>query len=171
MNKFVEIFFRYLLLLIIGLNLNLFFYFLIPLTIKISFFILNLYYDATISNNLITLNSITISIIPACVGISAYYLLLILNLSTPLRISTRIKNLLFLWISFFVLNILRIVLFSILALKNNYYFELIHFSSWYFLSTILVILLWFSSVRIFKIKTIPIYSDFKTIKSKKWFQN
>ena len=167
MNKFVEIFFRYLLLLIIGLNLNLFFYFLIPLTIKISFFILNLYYDATISNNLITLNSITISIIPACVGISAYYLLLILNLSTPLRISTRIKNLLFLWISFFVLNILRIVLFSILALKNNYYFELIHFSSWYFLSTILVILLWFSSVRIFKIKTIPIYSDFKTIKSKK----
>ena len=104
------------------------------------------------------------SIIPACIAGSAYYLLFILNLTTPMGKRKRFYSLMFLSILFLVLNIIRITTFAVIfANKGFEIFNLAHAATWYFGSTILVIIIWFSNVLLFKIKTIPIYTDFKTI--------
>jgi exosortase/archaeosortase family protein len=180
---------RYLLLLILGLgNLFIFYLILTPLTIYPVFFLINQFYDAVLlsgaqtqiceifSNSLPFLQNIlciktTIffedyyaNIIPACIAGSAYYLLLILNLSTPMSISKRVKSLLFLLGLFLLLNIIRIFSFAMFFASKNYeIFNIAHVSSWYFGSTLLVILLWFSNIYLFKIKSIPVFTDIKTL--------
>ena len=62
-----------------------------------------------------------------------------------------------------MLNIVRIVIFSILALNNFSYFDLAHAFLWYAGSTVLVAAIWFANIYIFKIDKIPVYSDFKRI--------
>ena len=104
-----------------------------------------------------------ISIIPACIGVSAYFLLLILNLTTPMPILKRIKSLAFLIILFLVLNIARIVTFSFLLANEFQYFDLTHMFVWYFGSTLFVVILWFANAWLFDIDAIPIYTDIKTI--------
>jgi hypothetical protein len=44
------------------------------------------------------------------------------------------------------------------------YFDQLHVFFWYFASTLLVVLVWFATAYVFKIRNIPIYSDFKEIK-------
>jgi len=75
----------------------------------------------------------------------------------------RIKSILFILLTFLILNILRIVIFSALLVNGYRYFDFTHIFFWYFGSTILVMFIWFANVRIFKINSIPIYSDFKNI--------
>ncbi len=107
------------------------------------------------------------SIIPACIAGSAYYLLIILNLTTPMEKKTRIKSLLFIILLFFITNVLRIFIFAnIYANKGFDFFAIAHAATWYFGSTILVLLIWFSNVIIFKIHNIPIYTDIKNLMSK-----
>lgn len=189
-NKLINlIYLRYLFLLILGLG-NLFIFYLIstPITIYPVFFLINQFYDATLlsgqttalcealSNSTNFLQKIACTkttiffkdyyanIIPACIASSAYYLLLILNLSTPMESKKRLKSISFLFVSFLILNILRIFLFAMLYVNNNQeIFNLYHTFSWYFGSTILVALLWFSNVHLFKIKSVPVYTDIKTI--------
>lgn len=76
----------------------------------------------------------------------------------------RIKSITFLFVSFLILNVLRIFVFAMFFASKNYeIFNIAHEASWYFGSTVLVILIWFSNVLIFKINEIPIYSDLKSI--------
>src|SRR3989344_4485587 len=104
------------------------------------------------------------SIIPACIAGSAYYLLLILNLSTPMDKKKRLKSIFFLMSSFLFINILRIFTFALLfANKGFELFNITHIATWYFGSTVLVIILWFANVFLFNIRSIPIYEDFKVI--------
>ncbi len=106
------------------------------------------------------------SIIPACIAGSAYYLLIILNLTTPMDRKTRIKSLLFIISLFFMTNVLRIFIFAnIYANKGFDFFAIAHTATWYFGSTILVLLIWFSNVILFKIHNIPIYTDIKELVS------
>lgn len=181
--------FRYTLLLLIGLG-NLFIFYLIasPLTIYPVFFLLDQFYGATlilgsptqaceISSSIfpflkglacikttIFFEDYYASIIPACIAGSAYYLLLILNLTTPMHVSKRVKSLFFILGLFMLLNIMRIVSFAMFFASKNYeVFNLAHVASWYFGSTVLVVLLWFVNVRLFKIGSIPIYTDIKAI--------
>ena len=160
--------FRYVFLIVIALpNLFLFYYFFTPLTIYPVAFILNLFYRAALlDNNVIFFQGGYVSIIPACIAGAAYYLLLILNLTTPIEKEKRIKSLIFLFFSFLVLNILRIVIFASLILKGYQYFDLAHKTFWYFGSTILLILIWFTNIKIFKIKAIPVFTDVKNLQSK-----
>jgi len=177
------------LLLILGLG-NLFIFYLIftPLTIYSVFGLISRFYDVVIlignptqacdiainflpflksiacMNTTIFFKGYFASIIPACIAGSAYYLLLILNLSTPMSKKQRIKSILFLMSSFLFLNILRIFGFALLyANKGLELFNIAHIAFWYFGSTILIILLWFTNVMLFNIKNIPIYTDFKMI--------
>ncbi len=167
---------RYLFLIILGIpNLYLFYLILTPLTVYPVLWILNSIYGANLlANNIIFVENVYTKIIPACVGGAAYYLLTILNLTTPMSIKKRIKSLIFLFSTFFAINIARIVLFVVLFTQGFQYFDLAHITSWYFGSTIMVILIWFSNVMIFKIKKLPILSDLKdlskdiTIKNKKF---
>lgn len=156
---------RYFILIILGVpNLYLFYLIFTPATVHPVFWILNYLYDAVLyPGNVIFFKGYFASIIPACVAGAAYYLLLILNLTTPMSIKKRIGSIIFLFAAFLFLNLLRIVIFASLLFKGYQYFDLTHAATWYFGSTILVILIWFSNVLIFRIKEIPIYTDLKNI--------
>ncbi len=160
-DKRVEILLRYLIILVAGLgNLFIFYKIFTPLTTYLSAFILNLFSKIIIIEGIIIFNSTPIKLIPACVAGAAYYLLFILIFSTPkIKLKKRIKILLFSFSLLFILNVLRIV---ILALINqSVYFESIHLVFWYGVSTLFVVGVWIASVKVFKIKEIPVYSDFK----------
>ena len=161
---------RYLLLLVIGLpNLYFFYFIFTPLTVQPTFFLLSLIdtssYIVNGTNNVIFFKGYFASIIPACVAGAAYYLLLILNLSTPMNLKKRVHSVIFLLGVFLFFNLLRIFIFALLLSKGYQYFDLTHTATWYIGSTFLVIIIWFSSVHIFKIKEIPVYTDFKNIMS------
>jgi exosortase/archaeosortase family protein len=106
--------------------------------------------------------STPIEIVDACVAGSAYYLLLIFNLSVPnIKLTKRIKMLCFAFISFLIVNIVRIVVLSVIFLLKPNIFDISHKLSWYVGSIILVVGIWFIEVKKFEIKEIPFYSDLK----------
>jgi len=158
-KKLLNIYFRYILLLLLAFLLPLFYKILIPLTVYSVYLILNIFYNPVIMNNTIIIENSGIEIINACVAGSAYLLLLILNLSTPMKKRTRILSIIFSLIILFLLNIFRILI--LYPLNQTPYFDITHKFFWYFLSTIFVFLIWILTIKIFKIKKIPIYSDIK----------
>ncbi len=162
-RKFLDIAIRYLILIAIGMP-NFWFFYLVftPLTIYPVFFLLGLFFNATLSTNIILLDkSFSIELIKACIAGSAYYLLLILNLAIPMKINKRLKLLLFSFSSLLVINILRIFLLSLLFVSGTSLFDITHEIFWYLGSIIFVIGIWFAGIKIFKIKEIPFYSDLK----------
>lgn len=183
MNKtIISLIIRYALLILLPIkNLYLFYFVLTPLTIYPLLFILKFFYNAQLVNSTtILIDNFSINLIPACIAGAAYYLLLVLNLSTPMPLNKRIKSLFFLFSSFLLLNLIRICIFSKLALMNYLYFNLTHALAWYAGSTIFVVFLWFANVYLFKIKEIPAYTDIRNIlnlippsisRRKRWYQN
>ena len=191
MNSWKSIIIRYALLLLFGLgNLFIFYVVFTPLTVYPVFGLISYFYEATLLDGgvsescdvaanmfpflkglacmktTILFNGYFASIIPACVAGSAYYLLLILNLSTPLKTGQRVKSLFFLLGIFLTINILRIFSFALIYANEGFeFFNIAHATTWYFGSTVLVIILWFTNILVFKIKEIPVYSDFKLILS------
>ncbi|MBX4196845.1 pacearchaeosortase [Candidatus Pacearchaeota archaeon] len=111
----------------------------------------------------IFVQGIYIELIPACIAGAAYYLLFVLNLSTPMKSRKRFYSLLFIILSFLFLNVLRIIIFTHLARQGSQYFDTAHELFWYFGSTILLILIWFANVFLFRIREIPIYTDVMNI--------
>jgi len=152
---------RYLILLLLGLSLSFFYSVFTPLTVWPVYWYLGLLNAGTrlFEGNVIFFRGEYIEIIGACVAGAAYYLLLILNLGTPMDALKRIKSISFLIGSFLLLNIARIVLFSLLLAGGFGFFDLAHKLTWYFGSTLLVVVLWFVNVWLFDIREIPIYSD------------
>jgi exosortase/archaeosortase len=143
---------------------SIFYFIFTPLTIYPVFFVIKLLYSsALLNNNLIILNSHSITLIPACIAGAAYYLVLILNLATPMDFKARIKSLLFMFISFLFLNVLRILVFTALFAAGFALFDIAHKATWYLGSTVLVVAIWFSAVYLFKIRNTPVYTDFKTL--------
>ena len=156
--------FRYLFLLIIAFpSLYLFYLVFTPLTIYPVYKILSLIYGASLAANVITLGSLRIVLIPACIAGAAYYLLFIFNFTVPMPLKKRVKSLLFIVISFLILNIIRIVVLSVLAVNKYSNFDQIHIFIWYFGSTFLVLLIWFFNVYLFKIKEIPFFTDLRNL--------
>ena len=166
-HKISELILRYIILL--GLSfpgLILFYKIFTPLTVYPVYFILSLFYDAVLltKTTILIEGLVPIEIIGACIAGSAYSLLLILNLSTPnINLSKRVNAILFSFLAFLILNILRIVVLSIMAISGSSFFNVAHELFWYGLSTLIVVLIWFSEVKLFDIKKIPLYSDLKTI--------
>jgi exosortase/archaeosortase family protein len=152
---------RYLILIVAGiLNVKLFYFFFTGLTIYPVYFLLNLFYDVTISANILSVQNLPIEIIGPCIAGSAYYLLLILNLSTPgMKIAKRIFSLIFSFALLLTVNILRIFALSILFISGSNFFDVTHKLIWMFGSILFVVGVWFLTVKLFKIKEIPFYSD------------
>ncbi|MEK6915685.1 MAG: pacearchaeosortase [Nanoarchaeota archaeon] len=189
-TKLSSIILRYLLLLLLSVgNLSIFYLIATPLTVYPVLGAIELFYDGTLlpstptrtceifqdtfiqniacMKTTIFFKDYFANIIPACIAGSAYYLLLILNLTTPMSRLKRIKSLFFLMFSFLFFNILRIFSFAMLFVNKNYeIFNIAHIASWYFGSTILVVILWFANVLIFKINSVPVYADIKMILNK-----
>lgn len=156
---------RYSILLIIALFcLPSIYKILTPLTIYPVFYLLKIFYPfLLLSNFTLSLNSFSIGLVPACIAGSAYLLLFILNLTTPLKPMQRLKSFTFLIISFLLINTIRIFLFSVLFFSGFSYFSPLHEIFWYFISIILVISLWFINIHIFNIGAIPFYTDARAI--------
>lgn len=167
-KNIIGIFVRYLILILIAIpNLFIFYFIFTPLTVYPVYFLLSLLFDASlISSTIILINEIPIEIIEACVAGSAYYLLLILNLTTgKIKTKTRIHMILLAFLAFLIVNIIRIFLLSLLAISGSSFFAITHVVFWYFISIVFVVGIWFTQVKIFKIKEIPLYSDIKFIYS------
>lgn len=148
---------------------NLFIFYLVftPITIYSTYLLFSLLAKASLFGANIFVNNISFEIINACIAGSAYYLLFILNLSIPdIKIKKRMEMVLFAFSVFFIINILRIVLLGFLFISNFAFFEITHITFWYFLSTLFVVGIWFWEVKLFRIKQIPFYSDFKFIYGK-----
>lgn len=167
-NGFIySIFIRYFILVITAIpNFWIFYLIFTPLTIYPCHFILKLFFGAALVGNAIFIgnNLAPIEIINACVAGSAYYLLLIFNLSIPkINFSKRLKMIGFAFLSFLIVNILRIVILSAILVLKPDIFDITHKITWYIGSIVLVIGIWFIEVKEFEIKGIPFYSDIKSI--------
>lgn len=159
-----HILFRYIFLLFLAISLFLIYSILTPLTILPTYYLLDFFYNTDLINNTIIIDSRTIiEIIPACIAGSAYLLLLILNLSVPMESKKRVISIILSLFIFYILNILRIVVLSSWFHEGFIYFDFTHKFTWYFLSTILVLAIWFFIIKMFSIKEIPFYSDIKRL--------
>lgn len=135
---------------------------LTPLTIYPAIFLLKFFVNVSLMSPFLILGGKTlIEIVPACIAGAAYMLLLILNLSVPMKIKNRIQTLLLSIIILLVFNILRIFGFSLLYHNLVPGIDLTHKIFWYGISTIFIIGIWFLMVKIYKIKEIPFYTDIK----------
>ncbi len=169
MKKVYDLVLRYAIILAVSIpNLYLFYLIFFPLTIYTSYFFFDLFFDAILSGNSIFIsNHFKIVFIDACVAGSAYFLLFILNLSTP-KIKHRGKSILFLFSCFFLLNIIRIFFLGLMYVNSSIFFDTVHKLTWWLGSTIFLVGIWFANVKLFKIKEIPFYSDFKYLKKQIW---
>ena len=159
---------RYFILIVLGFALvygGTFEFIFTPLTYWPVLGILNLFYDNVVSlpGHVISYANVYARIISACVAGAAYYLLLILNLTTPMKAMKRMWSILFLIVVFLVFNIFRIAVFAGIAAGGGNYFDIAHMMMWYFGSTIMVVIIWFLAVGLFKIKNIPVYTDVKSL--------
>ncbi len=164
-RDWIDIALRYSILLIIGIIGNQFFYSIFSyITIQPVFLLLSIFYNPALISSVIVINSLPLEIIGACVAGSAYYLLLILNLSVPnIKFLKRVYILLFSFALLLIVNILRIFLLSVLYVNQWPFFDITHELFWYAGSILFVVGIWFLSVYLFKIKEIPFYSDIKNI--------
>jgi exosortase/archaeosortase family protein len=158
---------RYIILLLIGI----FFKFLEPIIYQMTFtpshYLIGLFYPVLVQGTTLFVAGKEIGIVPACIAFSAYYLFLILNLSTRMEIKKRILSIIIPFFLFLVFNILRIVVFSVLLVEDVGLFKQIHLFFWYFVSVFLVVVIWFFTVWLLKIEGIPVYSDLRSILKKK----
>ncbi len=168
-NEVFDVLARYTLVLASALNnLGIFYLAFAPLTIYPVFWILNIFYSASLSGNIIMIYSgssgLGIELVDACIAGFAYFLLFALNLATRgIKLKTRALSMLFSFAAFLLLNIIRIVVLSVLYLNNYAYFGIVHSLLWNVLSTLLVAAIWFLSAWLFRVKEFPGYSDLRFV--------
>lgn len=160
-KKIISLFLRYLTILILGAgNLYIIYKVLTPPTIYTTNLLLNIFTSTTLQGNFIYFGQTIIEIAPSCVAGAAFYLLLALLLSTAdVKPKTRLYAILTAIAIFFALNITRILILASLISTPN--FETIHWVFWHIVSTIFVVATYIATVKLYKIKSIPVYSDFK----------
>lgn len=160
----IFILFRYILIIIIGLNIGIVYVLFTKPTIIFVSGLLRIFAKTYYSANIIYFNGLSIELIPPCIATSAYYLLFVLILSTPsIKILKRIIFLSSSFVALFLFNSLRIFIL-ILAYQSSA-FNILHWLFWVILSTLFVVLDWFIFAKILRIKTIPFYSDLTILKS------
>ena len=95
-KKFLSIIVRYFILFLLAIpNLFIFYFLFTPLTVYAVYFLLSFIYEVSlVGTNILVEKFFPIEIVRACVAGSAYYLLTILNLSTP---NLKIKRRLSIW--------------------------------------------------------------------------
>jgi len=129
-------------------------------------------YPIKIDGNILSLGGRSLEFIPACVATSAYYLLALLVLLTK---DIRLKDRIYIFISgsilILLMNIIRIdILIYLLIGFGKNWFENFHIIFWHFVSSIYVAAVWIFLTYKFRIKSVPIYSDFKFLLDKSIFR-
>jgi len=162
--KIWDLVIRYGLAILLAIFYNVFYWVFTPWTVNLVYWILKGVYDVTLEGTTIMHTSgASFTLIPACIAASAYLFLSLLVLVTrDIDVKTRIKMLVYGWLMILVFNILRI--FVLILVYLNYgknYFDALHLTFWYVLSTIAVVGIWIFLIYIFKVKEVPVVSDFK----------
>lgn len=169
MNYLIRLGIRLLTALLLGINFNLFYYIFSPLTFYLSYYTVKLIgYNPLLGENGFYIDNVFLKFIPACTAASAYFLLVLLILLTK-DIGFFKGIFLFLFGSFVILvvNIIRIdFLIYLLIEYGSDVFNTLHLFIWKVLSSVFVALLWIFMCNYFKVKEIPIYSDFKEIRKR-----
>ena len=163
-RNILDIVSRYLILVLISIpNLWLFYFIFTSLTIYPVYFLVSLLFEeVALFGDIVIIDGLAVEFIRACIAGSAYYLLLILNLSTPkINLKKRITMILISFAALLIINIIRIFVLILVFFYGFSFFDITHKFFWYFMSTIFVIIIWFAEVKYFKIKEIPFYSDMK----------
>lgn len=129
-------------------------------------------YPIQVSGYNLSLNGQSLEFVPACVATSAYYLLTLLILLTK---DVKLKGRFYIFISgsllILLMNLIRIdILLYILVEFGKNWFENIHIIFWHFVSSIYVAAVWIFLTYKFKIKSVPVYSDFKFLLFKSIFR-
>ena len=165
MKPIKKLFFRYLLALIIMIiGLKIIYFFMSPITFYLSYYSIFYLSPILISSNSFSINNITLNFIPACTAASAYLLLILLILTVDIKPKKAFKLILMGFLLILIANIIRIdVLIIALVKYSSNLFNTLHLFFWKMLSTIYVVILWIILTKLFKIKEIPIYSDFKEV--------
>lgn len=137
---FLTIYFPYLLLLVLGYKVQLIY-----------------------SAKTILVNGGSLQFVDACVANSAYYLLTLLILTTKdIGFKKSVKMFLFGSLLIYLMNIFRITLLILIVLNMGLdWFNVIHMTFWYVVSTVYVVLVWIFLIKMYNVKNIPIYSDAK----------
>jgi len=152
---------RYIIAILISLNSFFIFYLIFtPLTLWPSYALLGIFYTAAVNGNAILIDGNVFLLNEACIAGSAYFLLTLLNLTTPnLRFLRRLKIFLFDASLLLVFNIIRVVSLSCALMSGFAFFDAMHILIWYVLSVLIVVAIWLLTIKIFKIRGIPILSD------------
>ncbi len=155
------------------LNIKVLFIILFPLTIYSVYFFFKLFnYNILINKEILTINNQQFIFVQACIASSAYFLLLLLIVLTK-DLSWKKMFKLFILGSLIILiaNIIRVITLLLISLNLSVnWFQLIHLFIWNFLATLFIVFLWIFLTKIFKIKTIPVYSDFKFLLNNSLFK-
>jgi len=165
-KNLINLFSRYLVILLLGLgNLYIFYKVLTIPTVHVLNLLISLSKETLVMGNIIYVkdtffNTTAIEIIPACVAGSAFYLLLALIFTTSkIKPSKRASIIISSVITLFVLNILRMLI--LVGIKDITSFETVHWIFWNLVSVVLVVGIWIYMVKRHRIKSVPVYSDFK----------
>ena len=146
-------------------NASFFYLIFTPLTVYPSFLFFNYAFNGfLVSPTVIFFKGYYAQIIPACVAGSAYFLLFVLIMATPMSYQTRTKSFIFLGGSFLIVNIVRIIIFGSLLFQGYQFFDIAHLAFWYFGSTLMVVGLWFANVFLLKIEAIPFLTDMQSLR-------
>ncbi len=158
------IFLRYLILVLLGLNLWIIYKIFYPLTVYPVLGFFKIFGSASLVNNVLDIG-VKVEFINACIAASAYFLLIILILSSWENYEKGIK--LFLTGAFLILvaNVARIIiLLMILKYSGQNLFETVHLLFWRIIASVYVAGVWVWLVKWFKIRRVPFYSDFISAK-------
>ena len=149
-------------------NLAVFYVVFTPLTIYLSYFLLKVFYNGLLAGNVIYLNNnnYAVEFIKPCIAGSAHYFLVLLNLLTKgIKPFERIKLFAFTSLSLVLLNVIRVLMMVIILINySKVSFNAIHMGFWVIGSAAFVLGIWLAAVKIFKIKYVPIYSDFQELR-------
>jgi len=165
---------RVLIILLLFLIYNYIYIIALPVTTYLSFIVLKiLQYNPTLIGNSISVNNITFSFISACVALPAYYLLLILLLTTKdLNVKSSIKLFFIGSLLILAMNIIRIdLLIAAFTSFGKQWFDKLHIIFWKFVSGVYVAIIWIFLTKKYKIKSMPVYTDLKYLYNKSLLKN
>lgn len=146
------------------LGLPVIYFLLNSLTFYISYYSVSYFSPNLISSTAFIINNVRLNFINACTAGSAYLLLILLTLTVDIKPKKALKVLFTGSLLIFIANIIRIDILIVALIKyGSNLFNTLHLLFWKILSTLFVVFLWILLTKWFKIKEIPIYSDFKHV--------
>ena len=147
----------------ISLSAKLFYFVLAPITLYSSYFITKIFFPVVIKENTFLINDLTLEFVPACVAVAAYILIsLLILLTKDIKPKVLIKMFVIGFFLILIANLIRIeIMIFVLIEYGNNLFKTLDLFFWKVLSTVYIVFVWILLTRLFKIKTIPVYSDVK----------